>query len=54
MSKDRFKAIKMTRGDVSTEIYENVRDFEYFESYDKASNSSDCTELAEMMIAEME
>jgi len=54
MSKDRFEAIKMTRGDVYSEVYKGIRTIQYFKSYDKGYSSSECTELAEMTIAALE
>lgn len=49
MSFKRFQDVKMTRGDVSQEKFENIRDATYFNNYDQIGNISDCTELAELV-----
>jgi glycosyltransferase involved in cell wall biosynthesis len=42
-SLDFFKKVKMTRGDVASGAYENVRDMSYFEEYDKFTDTLDET-----------
>ena len=43
-----FTKIKMTRGDVAHESYENVRDMQYFKDYDKNKTHKD-TDLASLL-----
>merc|ERR1712166_94466 len=49
MSLERFKRVKMTRGDVAAATYENVRTQSYFDSYDRMGNQTDCFELADLV-----
>lgn len=42
MSKEYFEKVKMTRGDVDTQLSENARTWEYFNNYDKGEDE-DCT-----------
>ena len=51
MSRERFFAVKMTRGDVAAERLLGVRTVEYFERYDKWGNAVDNLELRSLTVA---
>jgi len=48
MSWNRFKNVKMTRGDVSESQYESIRNEDYFKNYDILGNETNCYELANL------
>ena len=50
-SRERFAAVKMTRGDVAQPGLEQVRTFEYFNTYDKEGNETDNLELRDLVLS---
>ena len=49
MSRERFRSVKMTRGDVSKTHYESIRSDVYFDAYDRAANETWNTELRDLI-----
>jgi len=50
LSWERFKRVKMTRGDVASSKYQNIRNKHYFRQYDNTTgNYSSCFELSEIV-----
>lgn len=49
MSKEYFARVKMTRGDVDTALSNNVRDWDYFQRYDRGADVLD-DELARLLV----
>jgi hypothetical protein len=47
MSREYFEKVKMTRGDVNGGSYENIRDWTYFDKYDRSEKYDD--ELANLV-----
>jgi len=50
-SRERFAAVKMTRGDVHRPISEHIRTMEYFNAYDKGGNEKDNLELRDLVLS---
>jgi hypothetical protein len=50
-SRERFAAVKMTRGDVAQPGLEQVRTMEYFNTYDKDGNETDNLELRDLVLS---
>ena len=49
MSRQRFAAVKMTRGDATAETLNHVRNIGYFDAYDKLGDEINNTELSELV-----
>jgi hypothetical protein len=49
-SRERFAAVKMTRGDVNRPGFEQLRTVQYFNKYDKEGNKTDNFELRDLVL----
>ena len=51
LARERYKRVKLTRGDADSPGSDHVRTMEYFNTYDKAGNETDNLELRDLVLS---
>jgi len=51
LARERYKRVKLTRGDPNEPLFDQVRNMEYFDTYDKGGNETDNLELRDLVLS---
>ena len=51
LARERYKRVKLTRGDPNEPLFDQVRTMEYFNTHDKLGNETDNVELRDLVLS---